>query len=125
MGILRTKQCRDCARLLHIDRFYVKERRKHSTRYFSRCKKCYYKWVYARDKAQGYKWHGRKQKNGAARAALNNAVQSGRVIKPKRCEDCGAIPPKGKLDGHHHKGHGQPLVVRWLCEKCHGAIHAA
>src|ERR1041384_4735634 len=51
-----------------------------------------------------------------ARHAVNNAIQAGRLRKPKRCEDCGW---KGTLHGHH-EDYNKPLAVDWLCSICHG-----
>jgi hypothetical protein len=28
-----------------------------------------------------------------------------------------------RLEGHHYRGYTEPLVVRWLCTKCHRAVH--
>ena len=57
----------------------------------------------------------------AARAALGNAVRSGRIIKPSQCQMCAR---GGRIHGHH-SDYSKPLEVRWVCAKCHGAIHRA
>lgn len=57
----------------------------------------------------------------SANVALNNAVQSGSVVKPNACERCGS---DGKIHGHHHN-YSKPLEVEWLCQPCHGAEHRA
>lgn len=36
--------------------------------------------------------------------------------EPKPCESCGATEAAKR-----HDDYDQPLVVRWLCAKCHGA----
>ena len=120
----RLKVCRDCGKQKSISDFYVKEKRRYSTRYTSRCRPCYYAWVYAKDKAQGFKWHGPKQKNGQARLKLNVAVLRGQLVKPKTCEGCGVRFPSRKLHGHHDD-YRRPLVVRWLCDGCHRRHHSA
>jgi hypothetical protein len=56
----------------------------------------------------------------AARAAVNNAVQWGRIIKPTICETCKTT---ACLDGHH-PDYSKPLDVVWLCKPCHATIHA-
>ena len=45
------------------------------------------------------------------------ARRSGR-LKPSPCEMCGAPKVHG-----HHDDYTRPLVVRWLCQKCHAALH--
>lgn len=47
------------------------------------------------------------------------AIRSGRIIR-KDCEVCGESPTHA-----HHDDYNLPLAVRWLCEKCHRAWHAA
>lgn len=54
-------------------------------------------------------------------AAVNYAVETGRLIKPKTCENCGEAKP---LHGHH-QDYSQPLVVVWLCRSCHRRLHTS
>lgn len=55
----------------------------------------------------------------AAHDACKNALASGRLVRPDRCEDCGAIcKPHG-----HHEDYAKPLDVVWLCRPCHSARH--
>lgn len=120
---VKSKQCRDCKRVLPISRFYVKEHRPTATRYFSRCKKCYYLWVYKRDKACGYKHHGLKQRHGPARYQLREAVKVGKVVKSKTCHQCGKQPLLARNLHGHHPDHSKPLEVVWLCGSCHRKEH--
>ncbi len=53
-------------------------------------------------------------------SAVHRAVKSGELVKPDICSKCG-VPGK-KLDGHH-KDYEQPLVVVWVCRKCHKQRH--
>jgi hypothetical protein len=54
-----------------------------------------------------------------ARNKLRQAVYYGRIYKPTKCEICGSVTP---LDGHHND-YSLPLIVEWLCRKCHGKKH--
>jgi len=51
-----------------------------------------------------------------ARAILNAAVKSGKIVKPTNCSKCGKLR---KLSAHHDD-YSKPLEVRWLCYECHG-----
>lgn len=55
-----------------------------------------------------------------ARTALNNAVGDGKLNKPDTCSECNAT---GVIYGHHDD-YKFPLVVRWLCARCHSLWHA-
>lgn len=52
-----------------------------------------------------------------ARKALNHAVAAGKVVS-QACEQCSAPKAQG-----HHEDYSKPLVVRWLCAKCHSILH--
>lgn len=54
-----------------------------------------------------------------ARALLNAAVRSGRVIRPTDCSRCRRV---GAVHGHH-PDYSEPLLVTWLCPLCHGFVH--
>lgn len=122
---VKYKVCRDCPDRgpQPISHFYVKEKRKFATRYFSRCKWCYYKYVYGKDKKAGLKWHGIKQKHGRARYIVNLEILTGRLKKPKRCSRCRKKTPSRQLHGHHDD-YRCPRKVRWLCHNCHKSHHA-
>ena len=66
------------------------------------------------------RWVEKNPIKRAAQIMVGNAVRDGRLNKPKSCESCG-ISPK-RLHGHHDD-YAQPLVVRWLCPKCHKVWH--
>lgn len=51
-----------------------------------------------------------------AQQMLNDWVRDGRIIKPKRCYECGEIK---ELEAHHDD-YKHPLRVYWFCTKCHG-----
>jgi Homeodomain-like domain len=50
-----------------------------------------------------------------ARQAVHDAVANGKLTKPARCESCQSTNP---LESHH-EDYSKPLVVVWLCHRCH------
>ena len=53
--------------------------------------------------------------------ALNNAVESGKVVRPSTCSLCGA---SGNIEGHHWSYKEEHrLDVIWLCRACHSNEH--
>lgn len=65
----------------------------------------------------------------ACRARVKYAIATGALVRPERCEDCGAKDGKGvDSERHticgHHDDYTKPLVVRWLCVRCHHAFHS-
>lgn len=55
-----------------------------------------------------------------ARAAVHYALKTGRLVKPTKCERCKRRTPD--LEAHHWDYH-EELDVRWVCPKCHAALH--
>ena len=66
------------------------------------------------------KWDNNNPLKRAASNAVNNAVRGGKLTKPNSCSDCGK--EKSRIHGHHDD-YAFPLVVRWLCPRCHTAWH--
>jgi hypothetical protein len=62
--------------------------------------------------------HAKHPLNRKARGAVSSALNSGRLIKPLRCEICGCVE---KLEAHHYKGYEKEhwLDVQWLCHEDH------
>lgn len=58
----------------------------------------------------------------AANVMVCNAVRDGRLIKPLECSQCGRVPPRRQLHGHH-EDYSKPLDVKWICSACHGLEH--
>lgn len=59
-------------------------------------------------------------KRSGARSVLSKAIQSGAVIKPSYCQDCGKTDCI--IEGHH-SDYDKPLEVDWLCKSCHTETH--
>lgn len=55
-----------------------------------------------------------------ARQALNAAVRRGEIVRPEACPLCGST--RGTMHGHHDD-YARPLEVRWMCARCHNALH--
>lgn len=54
-----------------------------------------------------------------ARNAVNEAIRAGNIIRPDECPNCDTITTVHA----HHPNYDEPLNVRWLCRKCHIALH--
>ncbi len=65
------------------------------------------------------KWRDRNHQKMLAHSAVERALVSGKLVKPKRCQSCGKKSP---VDGHH-ADYAKRLEVRWLCRRCHNNIH--
>lgn len=62
-----------------------------------------------------------------AQNKLEKAIQRGKIKRPRRCQNCGKVPPRFR-DGRtaiqaHHPDYAKPLQVEWLCQRCHHARH--
>jgi len=66
------------------------------------------------------KWTENNAIKRGASFMVNNAVRDGRLEKQYVCSECGTN--KGRIHGHHDD-YAFPLVVRWLCSKCHTEWH--
>ena len=58
-----------------------------------------------------------------ARGIIRDAIKRGKVTVPSRCQKCGS-QNRPCSDGRryiqaHHPDHKKPLLVEWLCAKCH------
>lgn len=58
-----------------------------------------------------------------ARRCIERAIKSGQMAKPLCCEQCGNEPQSKRRLQAHHEDYSQPLVVQWLCSRCHGLKH--
>lgn len=50
--------------------------------------------------------------------AHSNAYQRRGHLEPRPCETCCSTAAE-----KHHEDYSKPLEVRWLCRKCHLALH--
>jgi len=71
----------------------------------------------ARRNATYRKWKYANLEKIRAGKLLYKAIIRGRIIRPDTCP-CGAPNPSG-----HHEDYSKPLMVMWLCHKCHMALH--
>lgn len=65
------------------------------------------------------KYRSRNKGKIKAQGIIGGALRAGRITVPDNCEKCAGT---AKLDGHHDD-YSLPLLVRWLCRKCHKAWH--
>ena len=65
------------------------------------------------------KWAANNPIKRGANLMVCNAVRDGKLEKRRSCSECGF---GGRIHGHHDD-YAFPLIVRWLCSKCHTAWH--
>ena len=117
---METKICGRCKELKPTGEFYRSTRDGHR----SECKVCH-KILRDESTKTGYRkeymrWYVRRPGKSVKRMArqyLNLAVQTG-VITRESCSTCGE--PQGQA---HHPSYDEPLMVVWLCRKCHRQLH--
>ena len=63
------------------------------------------------------KWQAANPKARWAHIATQSGLRRG-LITRQPCEECGAEPTDA-----HHESYDRPLDVRWLCRRCHIALH--
>lgn len=114
--------CRVCKKEKSIFEYY-----RNSTTgkdgYHTMCKDCTYEYKKSHGFQSGrgnyentLRWKKKNRDKVWCYQMLNDWVRDGRIIKPKRCYECGEIKD---LEAHHDD-YTKPLRVYWLCTKCHG-----
>jgi hypothetical protein len=63
------------------------------------------------------KWQTSNRERANAHAKVNRAVTAGRLKRSMKCQECGL---ECKTEGHH-EDYSKPLIVVWLCRKCHAS----
>lgn len=66
------------------------------------------------------KWRADNPKKYKAHSAVNYAVRKGILVNPNTCSICAS---NIQVEGHHDD-YDYPLVVRWLCSRCHSIWHS-
>lgn len=66
------------------------------------------------------KWGENNVIKRAASIIVGNAVRDGKIVKEYKCQNC-AIQ-NARIHGHHDD-YAYPMIVRWLCAKCHTKWH--
>jgi hypothetical protein len=62
------------------------------------------------------RWNRQNRPKKRAELIAYRAHKKGILVKPAACQHCGRKLPLEK----HHPDYSKPLVVEWLCSKCHG-----
>lgn len=64
-------------------------------------------------------YHDRRRTARRAREAVRAAIRSRSLSRARACEDCGVEC----VTEAHHPNYLAPLVVLWLCPRCHRQRH--
>jgi hypothetical protein len=65
-----------------------------------------------------------RPRRAKAAKLVAQALRTGALVRPDRCEHCGCSTTYS-LHGHHHHGYDSPheIDVEWLCGSCHRKVH--
>lgn len=74
----------------------------------------------SRDKIRLMEWKKQNPQKLKAHEIVARAISRGELKNPGFCKDCGE--ETNYLDAHH-EDYSRPLVVVWLCPKCHKKRH--
>lgn len=137
-------ECKDCVfNRTHTEEFKKKQIIYRSSEKFlkknrNRCKKYYNKpekrkrilsrnkkWYeshernYKKINEYGHKYRMNNKDKIKCRSLLNYAIKKNKIIRPKKCSNCGK---SGRIIAHHDD-YSKPFDVIWLCSKCHVNLH--
>lgn len=111
-------QCKECVRS------YCREWGQRNREKVSANKRRWYEENKATQARHRAEYKARHPEKVAARAAINNAIYAGRLVKPSTCSECGRSFPSRLLHAHH-EDYCKPFAVEWLCRDCHWSQHRA
>jgi len=66
------------------------------------------------------KWSEENVIKRSASYIINRAIRDGKITKPSSCSQCNTT---GVRIHGHHDDYAYPMIVRWLCSKCHRDWH--
>jgi len=122
-------KCKECNkkdvrenRVLKIDYYTEYERNRANLPYRVEAREDYAKTergIIASNKAKT-NWTNNNLVKRSASHIVGNAVRDGKLVKPNNCESCGLN--HRRIHGHHDD-YNYPMIVRWLCQKCHNKWH--
>ena len=132
------KECTKCKIFKPLDEFSKDNRNKiHGRQYWCKlCAKSYskqplmaerlaqYRKEYKQNNKQKFRDSATKARKKfpekcKARHLVDYALRTGTLVRPETCSHCcSECTPHA-----HHKDYTQPLMVLWLCRKCHIAMH--
>ena len=110
-------QCKECDREYKKEYYSRPSAIKHVKEYYSRPYVIKHIREYGKEYRREYRKRPGNPVRDMARQYLNRAVRSG-VITREPCIACGEPQSQG-----HHPNYDKPLMVVWLCLKCHSQLH--
>jgi len=107
--------CKVCGETKSVDDFYFKPTGKKNRR--AECADCFNSRHRDADhKNTNARWCTANKDKRRASQCVRTAIRAGALARPLFCSCCGE---GGKIEAHH-EDYTKPLVITWLCSKCHG-----